>query len=464
MASTRTKQLLEESNGGPTTKTFFSDLIAIGVVVDTNDPMQWGRVRAVVTVWGDNWHHNVEDMPWITYVSPFGGHTSGGTRGSDLDGAGGTVGYGMWAIPKVGAQIVVMSLDEDHQQRLYIGCVFDPFVTSTLPHGNGGIDHPETGTPYSHQTLEGNPIQPIHKNVQTAFNNQYDSSQYLTRGYGGYTATAVSVEHLDQAGIKIPDDKSYVKAGWSNTQGYQLNRIDPAKKTTLTDRNYDSQVYSITSPGFHAVAMDDRMENCRLHLRTTSGHQLLMDDTNQRIYLSTAQGNNWVEMDQAGNIDIFTTNKVSIHAAKDINLTSDASIRMFAKEGIHMYSKKEIRMHADDDINIHTQKNIKTEATKNINIKSGADFKLTTGGSTNINATGNVLITAPEIYQNGPAAALASTAVLAFYTNRVPAHEPWTRGMTKNDNSHVPDLLPNDPDSGKSERGMKIPRGVYWRA
>jgi hypothetical protein len=219
--------------------------------------------------------------------------------------------------------------------------------------------------------------------------------------------------------------------------------------------------------------MDDRQENCRMRLRTTSGHQIIMDDTNERIYIATAQGNNWIEMDQAGNIDIFTSNKLSVHAQKEINFTSDDTIRMYAKKGIHLHSDDEVRIDATKDIHVKTAQNIRTKAGQSIlteagqvyAVKSGSDLKLQSGSATHVNSAANMYCTAPQIHLNGPTAATADTPAEqpAFWTDRVPAHEPWARTMTKNDQTHEPEVPYDSKMVGRMERGIMITRGMYWR-
>lgn len=467
---TKQKQLFEASTGGPTAKTPFNDLFAIGTVVDTNDPMQWGRVRVVVTAWGDSLNHRVDGMPWAMYVSPFGGQTSSGTRGPDTTStAAGGISYGMWAIPKIGAQVLVISLDEDHQQRLYLGCVYDAFTTHTMPHGRWiAEDHPELkddkskSAPYGPYSSSDKLIQPLAGNLQQAFGQLDNNFEWHTRA-ADYSVSRLSVEYLHHTPSGVQDDAETKMDDWVYTQGYQVSRLDPHTTSAITGKNFDSQIYSFTSPGFHSMSMDDRMENCRMKFRTTTGHQILLDDTNERIYISTAQGNNWVEMDQAGNIDIFSSNKVSIRAAQDINITSDKSIRMHAKEGIHMHSDKEVRVNSVADLHIRSQQKMKIDAGSDINVKSGGELKLTSKGTTHINAGGNILETGSKIHLNGPAAASAESAEKALFTNRVPAHEPWARTMTKKDDSHDPELKYDDKNVGRMERGKPITRNKFWR-
>lgn len=474
------------------------DTITIGQVVDTNDPQQMGRVRVVCTQWGDSLDSSIEDLPWAIYCTPFGGQVSVGTRGPGIQESSGGIAYGMWAIPKVGAQVLVMCLDGDPYYRVYLGCIFDQFTPHTLPHGRFMYDdHPElekdggTMRPYGPFTSREDVIKPLHDNMKMAFGNKDEPNYEWRSRAADNTVAGLRVENLNQTYSKVGDDIEFAYDNWSSTQGYQTSRIDPNSPGGL-GKNYDSMVYSLTSPGFHSFSMDDRQENCRMRLRTTSGHQIIMDDTNERIYIATAKGNNWIEMDQDGNIDIYTTNKVNVRAEKDINFTSNETIRMYADKGIHMYSGDEIRVEAQQDIHVKTPTNIRAKAGININlgagatinelagenvnltaggefnVLSGANANLTGGGTVNILAGGNIIETGSNIHLNGPTAATAKTAVPpaelpAFWTNRVPTHEPFARTMTKNDRTHAPEFDYNDSRVNREERSRKIVRGMYWR-
>lgn len=474
---TEQRKIFEQASPSQTTY----DTVTIGTVVDTNDPQQMGRVRVVCAQWGDSWSDVVEDLPWAVYVSPFGGQTQVGTRGPGIQQSEGGLAYGMWAIPKVGAQVLVLCIDGNPSARAYFGCIYDQFTPHTMPHGRFMYDdHPglekadEPSAPYGPYTSTEKYIQPLTANLKAAFGAYYGNPnfEYRTRA-ADYSVARVDVSQLSQTYSNVQDDADVVYDDWTSTQGYQASRSDPNSPSTLTDKNYDSHVYSFTSPGFHALSMDDRQENCRIRLRTTSGHQIIMDDTNERIYIATAQGNNWIELDQEGNIDIYTANKLSVHATKEINFTSDDTIRMYAKKGIHMHSDDEVRIDAQKDIHVKTAQNIRTKAAQNIyteaastiQMKSGSDLKLTSIGGTHFNSSANLVATAPEIHLNGPTASKAQSPdeQPAFWTDRVPAHEPWARTMTENDLTHTPELPYESKDVNRIERGRRIIRGLFWR-
>ena len=453
------------------------DSVTLGIVADTNDPQQMGRIRVVCHRWGDSFDAPIEHIPWAMYATPFGGQVQVGTRGPGIDAVDGGVAYGMWAIPVVGAQVLVMCIDSDPNQRVYIGSVYDQFTTNTMPHGRYMYDdHPNldnTLTPSGPYSSTEKPIEPLSTNLRQAFGNKTNPNyEWRNRG-ADYQAAALDVANLSATRSSVVDDKDVSYEGWKSTQGYQTDRQDPAAPTTATSRNLSPMVYSFTSPGFHALSMDDRIENCRVRLRTTAGHQILMDDTNERIYIATARGENWIELDQNGNIDVYTNNKVNISAKKGINLTTDEDIRMYASKSIHMFASEEIRMQAGKDIAIKTAENLRIEtgvsfyvtAVDQINAKSGSNMNMSSGMNINHMASADIVQTATNIHHNGPAADVATDASpeKAKWTHRVPQHEPYARGMTKNDYTHEPELAYDDPNVNKVERGAMTTRGLYWR-
>lgn len=413
--------------------------LTVGTVVDTDDPQQTGRLKILVPSYGDRPNVKKEDLPWARYVSPLGGITSGIARGPEQDEGQGAVAYGFWNIPKVGAAVIVSCIDGSPAARLWIGCLHTERLNNTLPHGrfmqqdDGELSGPLDSTEQ--------PIEPLYSNMTNAFGGRLNNYEWRTRG-GDYTATATADNYYrDDLFCKVPDAKDQpVKTKDGNTtnirQGYAQSQIN------RTTKNYDSQVYSWTTPGFHSISMDDRPENCRMKFRTTAGHQIILDDTNERIYINTPDGNSWVELDQDGNIDVYSSVKVNVRTDGDINLTAAKSIRMYAGEAIHMYTA-----------------NMHIETSENYNVLVGTEGKITTGGTLHLTAGGQILGKGTQIHLNGPTPTNADSAK---WVNRIPAHEPWGRCTTKSDAGETRTLEPKfDYDSPLIGREDKV-RNPKW--
>lgn len=481
----------------------------IGTVVSTSDPQQMGRLYVHCVELGDPptlRSEDIEQLPLCTYISPFAGF--GGstlTRGPEQESTTeGPTPYGFWAIPRRGDQVLVMCIDGDPSQRVWIGAMYGQFVTNALPHGRFWFDGNEPEGPMS--TAESK-IQPLYDNQTKAFKSRVDNFEWRTRG-ADYQGAAIHRDYAGRATSQRVDDyeKAFTQEDGSKityTQGYADNR----DKLFGGQFNPENTVFSWTTPGFHSFSMDDRVENCRIRLRTTSGTQVILDDTNERIYVNTSSGNTWVEIDEDGSVDIFTTEKLSA-SAKHINLTAEETIRLYGKKGVHIRTDADLRMQVGE--NFHTtvtkdtfftttdyHKKIKgsdfetVDFNKQVNVggyykiqvlksysvlSNGNDGVVFTCSDFHVKATRPVIIrsgvaifeNAPVIKMNSGGAPSPSIATKgtdatlpkeAFYVNRYPLHEPWGRTGTKHDFTIEPKYQYNDPMVGREHKR----RGTFWR-
>lgn len=454
----------------------------LGTVVNTSDPQEMGRLQIFCPSLGDNIDDNIENLPWCIYLTPFGGSIGFGDRGSEETEIDGSTSYGLWAIPKIGAQVLVTCMEGNPDYRIWLGCIYGQHLPHTMPHGRFFDD--EKGPLNSNESN----IEPTYSNMEQAFGPKGGNHEWKSRGMDN------QVSSVDN--IRISETKS--KISDVINRGYSEDRHSPEYDVK------DSTVYSLTSPGFHSLSMDDKKENCRIKLRTTSGHMVLLDDTNERIYLATAKGENWIELDQGGNIDIFTSGNFSVHAEKDINFTSDKSIKMYAKEAIHIKSEDQIKIQADKDINIKSNKNINVKSDLNtkihvgvdfllqadskLDILAGADLRLNTNMTFYTKSTLNTYINGTQTYLNSMVGGNIITPIstlfveTAFIPSKIPEHEPWGRiatkaGMAGNESqfttnivaglgsntSSILELSYNSSNVGKTERGTNITRGTNWK-
>jgi hypothetical protein len=78
-------------------------------------------------------------------------------------------------------------------------------------------------------------------------------------------------------------------------------------------------------------------------LRTASGHQLLMHDTEGVVYIANGSGNAYIEMQSNGRIDLYSgVGGINMRTEGDFNLHSDSNINMHAGGQIRMSATGEI--------------------------------------------------------------------------------------------------------------------------
>jgi len=265
-----------------------------GVVVSTDDPQQEGRVQA--------WVPSVDgpeapaDLPWARPCFPLAGQTRDYPAGAEASEAPGLVSYGLWAVPKVGAIVAVDFMYDDPNNRVYVGCLFRTHGNRSLPVGR---NRPDLGTdvPLT-DTLD--PVAPQAANLAAQFGGRASAPEARTRG--AYERQ-VAQDRTDKDG----------------TEGYQRAQKAPG---------LDPQTYCLTTPGRHAVILQDAPETARVRIKTASGAQVILDDANERIYVSTARGNTWLELDQDGHVHLYGAASVSVAAGGDFNVSAAGSISL----------------------------------------------------------------------------------------------------------------------------------------
>lgn len=349
--------------------------ITDGIVKSLDDDQQMGRAK----VWCpaiDGENYEVEKLPWAEYSSPFGGITTNFPVGRKLKANEGTVPYGFWSIPKINARVLVFFLNGEPNRRVYFGSLFPQHGNRGLPHGRNLNDKGEIG-PWT-DTFK--PLEPAYTNLRKAFAN--DMTNAVTKERGGYN------RQVAQA-----------KTNKDGKEGYYPNVVD---NTVL-----DPQMYCWVTPGHNSISMSDQPDHCRITLRTTEGAQVILDDSNGRIYISTARGGSYVEINETGNIHVYSAANVSIRSGKDINFAADGSINLEAKK----------------DINLKANANLFLDANSNINISAGGSVFETACGPMHITASA-LYETAKPIHHNGPK---ATPAGQASSPSIVPNHEPWSR-------------------------------------
>ena len=257
MTVERLKKIYEDAGGRRAQMQGF--MLTVGTVVDTNDPQQMGRVRAVCPLFGDSIESPVLDIPWAIAVTPFGGSNQIGTRGAELDTTDGFLAYGLWAVPKVGAQVIVGFLDGNVKQRIWLGCLHDSLTPHTMPHGRFTFDVPHEALeedneffrqgsvrpwgPYSTEEKFAYPLKAHLKEAFTSGQDPQDTKKFEWRTRGAdYSVAAVDLEDLNVTWSRVADDKDFTYEGWLSRQGYDLSRIRPDVPSEITGTNFDNQV------------------------------------------------------------------------------------------------------------------------------------------------------------------------------------------------------------------------------
>lgn len=92
-------------------------------------------------------------------------------------------------------------------------------------------------------------------------------------------------------------------------------------------RESPSKVFGMMTPRGNHFYIDDNEENEHIRLRTRSGVQIVLNDTDGFIYMISKKGNSYFELSDDG-IDMYSTKGVNIHSTNGYNFHTDTDYSM----------------------------------------------------------------------------------------------------------------------------------------
>lgn len=434
------------------------------VVVSNIDIDYMGRLQVQLLRPGAGNNTTGAQIIPVSYLSPFWGTTDINYVYNDTDTYDNTQkSYGMWMTPPdVGSIVIVIFVDGDISKGYWIGGVIDGKMNFMTP-GNAATQNVDGATTPDSAGRPGRvPVAEYNKNKSqngtdpTKFIKPMHPFTAILKDQGlliddirGITTSSARRETPSMVfGISTPGpfDKQ------PNAQTGKIGRYDSAINnapvshlggTTFVMDDGDDKFLRKTPassgpPEYAAVEQGDTTGNVTIphnelvRIRTRTGHQILLHNSEDLIYIGNAKGTTWIELTSNGKIDIYADDSISIHTKNDLNVTAD----------------RDINFNAGRNINLNAAGNFNCSVGLNHSIKAGGNGLITVGGNSNINAGGNHVETAAKIYMNGPAAAVAGDAPIP---KRVPQVEPWNNHENLDPSLFTPDKTgayvpqPNDP-------------------
>lgn len=437
----------------------------------------------------------------VKYLSPFYGITpnAGVTANDGYEHT--QKSYGMWMVPPdVGTKVLVIFAEGNTNHGYWIGCIPANNMNFMLPDGRASTENTTSQTP---SPLRGKklPVGEYNKAIETGarvdptlfakpYNKDFSETleiQGLLKDEARGTTTSSARREIPSMvfGVSTPGPKDRRDGSPTVEVGARDGKITiPSNRLGGSsfvmddgDENFVRATHAEDGPpiyknkGANEEGGDRTIpQNELIRLRTRTGHQILMHNSEDLIYIGNSRGTTWIEMTSDGKIDIHAQDSVSIMTENDLNITAERDINMEAGRNINLKaagrsSKGEtgrVQIEAKNDYNLHVGRNSKItvmknqhiavkeaqyiDTTKSLHIKTGQDNRLTATGNTFINSGKEHRETATYIHMNGPNAPVANPAKtvdpLSVHTlprvkpgglisgyetilTRSPQHEPW---------------------------------------
>jgi hypothetical protein len=389
----------------------------------------------------------------VEYLNPFYGVTNyaGVTKNNDY--ASSQQSYGMWFVPPdIGNIVLVIFVEGNINKGYWIGCVQAENQNFMIPDGRPATTFTDTignitdigkklpvGEYNKELLINSLNLLDATKNlkpINTDFKNVLQNQGLLTDEIRGLTTTSARREAPSSVfGVSTPGplDKRGNARGkggryYSRLGGSSIVMDDGddkfLRKTSAATgpSEYVNKTTDIVTPADETIP-----HNELVRIRTRTGHQILLHNSEDLIYIGNAAGTTWIEMTANGKLDIFSQDSVSIHTQTDFNFKADRDVNIEAGRSINMKAMSSITEETlgSHRITVGSNQTITVAATQTISV-----------GSTNHYADGNInLDTGGVINLNNNKAVKTEPTPLSTHTNpgessgnimkRVPQHEPW---------------------------------------
>lgn len=436
----------------------------IGVVKNNVDPTKTGRLQvAIQELSGGSDGSDSSNWRTVSYLPPFYGITE---HSGTSEGAGDYVGnrhsYGMWFTPPdLGTRVLCFFASGDPSQGYYVGCIPEPGLTHMVP-AIGASKTTEKDNATQTKLFGGATRLPV-----TELNNKNDEIREDPRFIDkpkpvhSYTAAVMFQQGLINDPVRGPIGSSSQRESPSAVFGFStpgraiysggLSEKD-IKQKLEKDSVKPTDAKVIGRRGGHTFVMDDgdiEGNDALVRIRSARGHQILMSDDSDSLYIIAANGQSWIELGKEGTVDIYSSNSINLRSQGELNFHADKSINMYAGEAVNLYAKKNLQLESNAAAAIITQGNMTFHSKATVGILANGSLAVKTDGSANWSSGGTMSMSGSRINLNSGGAAsvaapqklkmakladaeftadqgwVSTPAKLETIVSRAPTHEPY---------------------------------------
>jgi len=354
----------------------------------------------------------------VKYAPPFYGTTTFEFMGYNLDNFDDTQkSYGMWFVPPdIGVTVMIFFIDGRSDQGYWTNCVPSRFMNQMIPAIGASESVIFAEGQEEKYDVSSIPVAEVNRranDLTTGLNIEKVprpvhpiADRYLEQGtledeVRGVTASSSrrdvpnmvsgisSPGPIDRIGKKNfigkSQSKSEVPVPVSRLGGTQFvmddGNIRYARKKSPSEAPPEyADLLNGEDPDVPNIPKDEYFR-----LRTRTGHQILLHNSEDLIYIGNSRGTAWVELTSDGKIDIFAEDSISVHSKQDVNIYAGRDINMEAGRNINMKASAEYSKDdpADEkgkikDKNEFEAGRIQIESAFNTNILVGANMKIQT--------------------------------------------------------------------------------------
>lgn len=406
----------------------------IGIVKGTADVNRMGRLDVYIPEIQDTWD-NESEIPLadrtvtVSYCSPFAGQTPNVDAKANPGFANTQKSYGFWMVPPdVETRVLVMFANGNINKGFWIGCIPEIGMNHMVPGIASADPARATGTDddkdyYKDELgLSNIPVAEANRTSSESFKDYGPGVSYdVDRSYGQRPIHTYHADELIKQGLiediirgttsssarrETPSQVFGISTpGPIDPSGQQAPAREAGNLHALTE---DGAKLSHSRLGGHQFVMDDGtppshngknfttdIQNELVRIRTRSGAQILLHNTEDLVYIINNSGDAWIELSKNGKIDVYANDSISVHTNNDLNLRAERDINIESGRNINLKAtgQNEFKegdsednnhlINSDQDsitgrIHMDAKDNIEMISAKSVEVKAGEDMEIFT--------------------------------------------------------------------------------------
>ena len=363
--------------------------------------------------------------------------------------------------PDLGTNVLCFFPHGKNNEGFYFACVPDTYMLQTVP-------EPTMVEDYEAGTYVGGELNDK-KNVPNDIVNwktQHRPEDYITQ-------KILQEQGLDRDKVRGLNNSSYMRESPSELVGISSKgrRIDKSGKdfliqnaSALKDPNTSDETVRAGLLGptarrkGHSITLDDGDidgNSNQIRLRTSTGHQILMNDTEGIMYVGNAKGTTWIELGNQGTLDVYATDSINFRS-KNLNFHADENIKFHSAGYTQLVSEQQMHLQSGDDFVISSAGDAGV-TSKKFSVVASGQMNLSGGATSSIKASGVMSVSGSLVMLQGPSLGsqsaspvrpqqkldakydetqgkyvLSRDSVVTTTVDRVVSHEPFVSHGEKN--------------------------------
>jgi len=308
--------------------------------------------------------------------------------------------------PDLGTEVLCFFPEGRNAEGYYFACVPDTFMLQTVPEATRKPDGEPGGE------FNDNPNGERSGKKVTNFKKEPRPTDFYTQAYlrqqgllddavrgvnnSGYMRESPSeLIGISSKGRRITEQG----ADFLTTYNAQVKNPDTADKKVV-----DGLLGPYARRKGHSITLDDGDidgNSNQIRFRTSTGHQIMLNDSEGVIYVGNSTGSCWIELSNNGTMDVYAQDSINFRST-NINFHADQNIKFHSKGYTQIVSEQQLALEGKAELTAFSEGEVGITGKKNLHLHTDSELFATSTGASYYNAGGNISVAGSLVLLQGP--------------------------------------------------------------